>query len=79
MECDEDHIHILVKSQPNVSILSIVRRLKQETTWQLWEQKETQLMKYHWGKQTLWSDGYFCSTIGNISKEVVIEYIRNQG
>ncbi|MDD3043143.1 MAG: transposase, partial [Methanosarcinaceae archaeon] len=26
-----------------------------------------------------WSDGYFASTIGNVSKEAVEYYIRNQG
>jgi len=32
MEIDKDHIHLLVKSEPKVSILAIVRKLKQETT-----------------------------------------------
>jgi len=79
METDKDHIHLLIKSEPKYSILSIVRRLKQESTYQLWEQKELHLKQYYWGERTLWSDGYFCSTIGNVSKETVLEYIRNQG
>ena len=73
MECDKNHIHLLIKRQPKISILSIVKRLKQETTWQIWEQKESHIRKYYWGKRTLWSDGYFCNTIGNISKEMVID------
>ncbi|MGM0770137.1 MAG: IS200/IS605 family transposase [Halobacteriota archaeon] len=73
MECYKDHIHLLSKRQPKISILSIFRRLKQETTWQIWEQKESHIRKYYWGKRTLWSDGYFCNTIGNISKEIVID------
>ena len=32
MEIDKDHIHLLVKSEPKVSILAIVRKLNQETT-----------------------------------------------
>jgi putative transposase len=79
METDKDHIHLLIKSEPKYSILSIIRRLKQESTYRLWEQKELHLKQYYWGKRTLWSDGDFCSTVGNISKEKVIEYIRNQG
>jgi putative transposase len=79
METDKDHIHLLVKSEPKYSILSIVRRLKQESTHRLWEQKELHLKQYYWHERTLWSDGYFCSTIGNVSKEMVLEYIRNQG
>ncbi|AKB50939.1 Mobile element protein [Methanosarcina barkeri str. Wiesmoor] len=29
METDKDHIHLLIKSEPKVSVLSIVRKLKQ--------------------------------------------------
>ena len=37
METDKDHIHFLVKSEPKVSVLAIVRRLKQESTIRLWK------------------------------------------
>jgi putative transposase len=79
MECDKDHIHLLVKSEPKISILSIIRRFKQGTTYRMWQLHENYLKKYYWKGRTLWSDGYFCSTIGNISKDIAIEYIRNQG
>ncbi|WP_243466552.1 IS200/IS605 family transposase [Methanosarcina mazei] len=75
METDKDHIHFLIKSEPKVSVLSIVRKLKQESTNRLWKNLE----KYYWGENTLWSDGYFASTIGNVSKEAAEYYIRNQG
>ena len=32
MEKDKDHIHLLLKSKPKVSILAIIRKLKLETT-----------------------------------------------
>lgn len=32
MEVDQDHIHCLVKSEPRISPLAIVRRLKQAST-----------------------------------------------
>jgi len=35
--------------------------------------------KYYWSENTLWSDGYYASTIGNVSKEAAEYYIRNQG
>ena len=37
------------------------------------------LGKYYWGENTLWSEGYFAPTIGNVSKEAAEYYIRNQG
>jgi putative transposase len=33
----------------------------------------------YWNEHILWSDGYFASSIGNVSKEAAEEYIRNQG
>ena len=35
METDKDHIHLLIDYEPKVSVLQIVRRLKQETTYEL--------------------------------------------
>ncbi|OEU44055.1 IS200/IS605 family transposase [Methanosarcina sp. Ant1] len=79
METDEDHIHFLIKSEHKVNVLSIVRRLKQESTIRLWKTQKEYLRKYYWNENTLWSDGYFASTIGNVSKKAAEYYIRNQG
>lgn len=79
METDKDHLHMLIKSDPKTSILAIVRKLKQETTYRLWKTKESYLEKFFWKKHTLWTDGYFASSIGNVSRETAEAYIRNQG
>ncbi len=79
MEVDKDHIHILVSSEPKVSPLQIVRIIKQITTRQLWIKYENVLCKYFWKERTFWTDGYFVSTIGNVSESTIINYIRNQG
>lgn len=79
MECDKDHIHLLIESYPKISILSIVRRLKQESTINMWKQHGIFLKSYYWRENTLWSDGYFCCTIGNVSKATITKYIQEQG
>jgi len=79
METDKDHIHFLSKSEPKVSVLSIVRKLKQESKNRIWKTQKEYLEKYYWSENTLWCDGYFASTIGNVSKEAADYYIRNQG
>ena len=79
METDKDHIHLLIKSEPKFSALAIVRRLKQETTIRLWKSQKEYLSKRYWKEHTLWSDGYFVCSIGNVSKETAAEYIRSQG
>ena len=38
METDKDHIHMLINYPTNISVSSIVRRLKQCSTLELWKQ-----------------------------------------
>lgn len=78
MEVDQDHIHCLVKSEPRISPLAIVRRLKQESTFQLWKSYEADLKQHFWKERPFWSDGYFCCTIGNASQEAIRHYIANK-
>jgi putative transposase len=79
LEVDQDHIHCLVKSEPRISPLAIVRKLKQESTVRLWRAHERELKKHFWKERTFWSDGYFCCTIGNARQETIKKYIESQG
>ena len=79
MECDKNHIHLLVRAEPKVSPLQIVKRLKQLSTFWLWKNYAKQLKKEFWKEHTFWSDGYFVSTIGNVSEETLRRYIEEQG
>ncbi len=47
METDKDHIHFLIKSEPKVSVLSIVRKLKQESANRLWKTQKEYLKNYY--------------------------------
>jgi putative transposase len=80
MEIDRDHIHFLIKAGPSISIGEIVSRMKQISTNYLWESNGEHLERFYWGKnRKLWTGGYFASTIGDVSEQVVMEYIKNQG
>lgn len=79
IETDKDHVHLLVCAEPKVSPLQIVRRLKQESTVRLWKLYPNFLCRWFYREHTLWTDGYFVSSIGNVSQEVVRKYIENQG
>ena len=80
METDKDHIHILVDYDPKVSMLQIVRRLKQETTFALWKIHESYLKKHFWKEHTFWSNVYFACSIGEgASYDTIQEYIKSQG
>ena len=78
LEVDKDHLHLMIESDPKLSPLQIVRRLKQESTFRLWKH-HPELKKHFWNENTFWSDGYFCCSIGNASIETVRKYIEEQG
>lgn len=78
-EIDQDHIHLLIETIPRISPSQICRVLKQESTTFLWKKHSNYLSTFYWKERTLWSDGYFCSTIGNVSEETLKHYIETQG
>lgn len=79
-ETDKDHIHLLIKATPNISPSKIVHKLKQISTFYVWQEHKEYMKKFYWGKKHhLWTRGYFCSTIGNVSETTIINYIKNQG
>lgn len=79
IEVDKNHIHLLVESESKISPLMIVRVLKQQTTIRLWNKFSDKLSKYFWKERTFFTDGYFVSTIGEVSTETLRKYIQNQG
>ena len=79
METDKDHIHMMVRSEPKLSPLQIVRRLKQMSTTAMWKKHENYLKQVFYRENTLWTDGYFVSSVGNVSQETIKKYIESQG
>ena len=79
MEVDKDHIHMMISSVPKISPLQIVRVLKQQSTIEIWKMYRNELKKQYWIENTLWTDGYFVSTIGEVSSKTLKHYIQNQG
>ena len=79
METDKDHIHFLISYPPKLSVTSIVRKLKQESTIFVWYLYGNMLRQYFWKEETLWSDGYFVCSIGEAIPNTIREYIRQQG
>ena len=61
-EACPDHIHLLVSIPPKMSVGSVVRIIKSNTARDLKKQYPF-LKKYYFGTQSVWSDGYFVSTV----------------
>lgn len=72
----KDHIHLLVSVPPHLSASKLIQYLKGTSSRKLlMEYKE--LNKQFWG-QHLWARGYFVASSGNVTDEIIAEYIKNQ-
>lgn len=74
---DKDHLHFLVSIPPTIAVRRVVGIIKQNTARFL-KQKFPFLKEVYWGTESVWSEGYFVSTVG-IDSKVIEAYIENQG
>ena len=72
-----DHIHFLLTIPPSMSVGSVVRIIKSNTSKSV-KQKFPFLKELYWGTDGIWSDGYFVSTVG-VNEQTIKRYIENQG
>lgn len=77
IEVMPDHIHIFISTKPTVAPSDVVRTLKSISAIELFKQYP-ELKKFYSRCGSLWSKGYFASSIGNVSEETVRRYIQEQ-
>jgi len=74
---DQDHIHLLVSIAPKMATAEAVRILK-SNTGRMMTKKFPFIRQVYNGEMSLWSIGYFVSTVG-INQKTIEAYIKNQG
>ena len=79
IETDKDHIHFLLSYDTADRVCDIVKIIKQETTYYLWQKYSSVLSKQYWKEKIFWSDGYFACSIGEVSSATIRKYIGSQG
>ena len=72
----KDHIHLLLSVPSHLSASKLVQYLKGNTSRKL-QMEYKELNKQYWG-QHLWARGYFVASSGNVTDDIIAEYIRNQ-
>ena len=70
----KDHIHMHIEYPPSVSISNLVKRMKGRAS-RLLQKEYTELSKRYWGKH-LWGIGYGAWSTGNITEDIVQEYLK---
>ena len=70
-----DHIHILVKITPKMSISKFMGYLKGKSAMMIFARHGN--LKYKFGNNNFWSTGYYVSTVG-LNEATIAKYIREQ-
>nr|WP_305792634.1 IS200/IS605 family transposase [Secundilactobacillus pentosiphilus] len=76
MEVLPDHIHMVISFPPKLEPSSIVKAFKGGPVKQ-WFIQFSETKSLLW-QGHLWSPSFFMSTLGNVSKQVVSQYIDSQ-
>jgi REP-associated tyrosine transposase len=71
-----DHVHVLLSCPPTLSPSKIMQYIKGKTSRKLMMEFK-HIEKQYWGRH-LWARGYFAASSGNVTDEVIAEYIRSQ-
>ncbi len=74
---NKDHVHLYMVIPPKYSVSEIVNQIKVNTSRDM-KAKFEFLEKVYWGTDSVWSTGFFVSTVG-IDEEVVRKYVEMQG
>ena len=72
----KDHVHLFVSIPPQLTISRFVQRIKGKSSYKLL-QEFAHLRKVFWGRH-VWARGYFCCSSGNVTDEVIEDYIEHQ-
>jgi putative transposase len=67
---------MLISCPTSLAPSKIVQYLKGRSS-RLIQDEFPELKKRYWG-QHLWARGYFCATVGSVTKETIQNYIANQ-
>jgi putative transposase len=76
-ECGDDHLHILFRTKPTLEITKFINILKGRSSRMLREKYKDFLKDKLWG-DSFWSPSYFLATTGNVTIDILKEYIQNQ-
>jgi REP element-mobilizing transposase RayT len=74
-EACPDHIHMLVRIPPNISVSEFMGYLKGKSSLMIFDRHAN--LKYKYGNRRFWCRGYYVDTVGKNAKKIE-EYIRNQ-
>ena len=70
-----DHVHMFIAVPPQHAISDVMRRIKGRSSRRI-QQEFPAIRKRYWGCH-FWARGYFSTTSGNITDDVILQYLEN--
>ncbi|CAO5682437.1 MAG: IS200/IS605 family transposase ISW1 [Holosporales bacterium] len=71
----KDHVHMFVEIPPHITVSDFVRLAKGRSSRKI-QLEFPHIQKEYWGRH-FWGRGYFSSTSGNVTDEIIDQYINN--
>lgn len=71
-----DYVHLLISAPPSLSVAQIMQYIKGRSSKKMQEEFNS-IRRQFWG-QHMWATGYFCRTVGTITKEMSKELNINE-
>ena len=68
-----DHVHMFLSIPPKLSLAYVMQRIKGRSSRRI-QMEFPELRRRYWG-QRFWARGYFSTTSGNITDDVIINYL----
>ena len=76
MECDKDHVHLLIDCSPQHYIPNIIKALKGVSARYLFKE-HPEMKEILWGG-SIWNPSYYVSTVSDTTEEQIKRYIQSQ-
>ncbi len=73
----KEHVHIFVSVPPHISVSSLMQSIKGKSSRKMMSEYKA-LSRTFWGRH-IWARGYFAASSGNVTDEVIMQYIELQG
>ena len=77
LEIPEDHIHMVVRSEPKISPSQIMQVVKSVSAREFFKMFPDIKKRYFWGGK-LWTQSYYVETIGDATEDSIRNYVQNQ-
>ena len=73
----QDHLHLLFRTKPTTNITKYINILKGHSSREIRKKYKDFLKDKLWG-DNFWSPSYFLATTGNVTIDILKQYIENQ-